>query len=185
MEISGAFSASTNRKAVLQGAIPREAVGYLKEVLKDRAIAVELCAGTGILTGALFRAKCIVIAAESDRDRLSQLRRSLHGVPTVRVSNLDLPIRSDSVDVVVLNGLTDSNSVEDCLSLRLQLAEVERICARDSLLIFVRPGPTDDRAVERDVLSTSMRQLAQAQESKHFAGSDRYMSVQVSVWRWS
>lgn len=185
MEISGAFSASANRRGVLQGAMPREAVGYLKGMLDDRTLALELCAGTGILTGALSRAGCRVIATESDRDRLAQLRRSLPGVPAVRSSDRELPIRSASVGAVVLNVLTYPKSAQDNRLLLLQLAEVERICRQTSLLIFVGPGPSDGGEAERDLLSASMRQMPQAQESKYFAGSDRYVSVQISAWRWS
>jgi SAM-dependent methyltransferase len=63
--------------------------------------AVDLGAGTGILTGALARLGADVVAVEPDQAMLAELRRQLPGVRAVEGSAEALPLPDQSVDAVL------------------------------------------------------------------------------------
>jgi SAM-dependent methyltransferase len=63
--------------------------------------AVDLGAGTGILTGALARLGADVVAVEPDQAMLAELRRQLPGVRAVPGSAETLPLPDQSADAVL------------------------------------------------------------------------------------
>lgn len=113
----GGFAASLTPRGRLRGKVPRRLVAHIKErVVADHTV-VELSAGTGVLTGALHRAGCRVVAVEADGASAAQIRRAVPGVDVIRADPSAIPLRSGVVDTLVLHwSLTD--------------AEVERLFSR-------------------------------------------------------
>lgn len=154
----GAFSAAHQGGPERSGAIPRLAVGHLKAVLSGFTSIVEVGASTGILTGALHRARCPVIAVEDDPIALGQLARSLPGVSILCADAAALPLRDASVDAVIVT--TDGISRRTALGEgdRIRAAEIRRIVGRHGVVVNVAVGAISDVSSAgpepRDVSST-------------------------------
>lgn len=118
----------------LHGRVPRTLVAAIKELVGRGCRIVEVDAGTGVLTGALDRAGCDVVAIESDHDRLTQLRRSLPGVPVVRAGSSTLPLRTGSVATLVIHWPVAR------MDARLLSSEIDRVTAAGSVVMVLRRG---------------------------------------------
>lgn len=165
----GAFSTSVFPRERLRGRAPRRLVALIKEHADGDRLIAEVGSGTGVLTGALIRAGCRVLAIERDAPSVAQLRRSLGAAPIVRADPEALPLRCDSVSVVVLDpGLLhgDPAGLEQ---------ELHRVITPDSLVIAIRPS--------WDEVPVAMPDWLQADaEERTIEGSVGEMTLAVSVW---
>ena len=92
---AGGFSAAAGHYARARPTYARPAVGLLKESIPAGAV-LDLAAGTGILTGQLFRAGRAVVAVEPLGEMLAQLRLSLPAVPCLQAAAEALPFADGS-----------------------------------------------------------------------------------------
>lgn len=174
----GGFSSSLRQDRRVIGTPSREAIGYLKGVLVGRGVVVELCSGTGIITGALLRARVDVAVAVDSRDlALSQLRRSLT-VPSIRAAPGTVPLRSGCCDALVINlidpgddGIADSERWMSetkrllragglALSISRLAKPVERMEKQEEALGDERGGPELERVTEERVFEGSRNEMA-------------------------
>ncbi len=97
---AGGFASAAPTYARTRPTYARAAVGAIKERTPPGGRVLDVAAGTGILSGQLWRAQLQVLALEPLPEMLEQLRRTLPGVPALRGVAERLPIAAASIDTV-------------------------------------------------------------------------------------
>lgn len=168
--VAGAFASAGTTVRRPSGGLPRRAIGHIKELMGSSGATVDLCAGTGVLSGALWRAGCSLVAIEYRSDMLEHLRRSLPHLPVIRASPVGLPLRSASVEVAVYCAPFAGVSFDSLMG------EVERIVDPSGLLILV--DRSDAVGSPRLLPGTRLR------ETRSFMGEPGDLPVRISVHSW-
>jgi SAM-dependent methyltransferase len=88
---AGGFAAAAPTYARSRPIYARAAIGRVKQCVPDGRPVLDVAAGTGILSGQLWRAKLAVVALEPVSEMLEHLLRTLPGVPAVRGVAEQLP----------------------------------------------------------------------------------------------
>jgi SAM-dependent methyltransferase len=97
---AGGFASAAPTYARTRPTYARAVVGAIKERTPPGGRVLDVAAGTGILSGQLWRAQLQVLALEPLPEMLEQLRRTLPGVPALRGVAERLPIAAGSIDTV-------------------------------------------------------------------------------------
>lgn len=152
--------------------IPRSAVGTLKDLASGSRVTVEIGAGTGVICGALFRARCDVIAFELCTDSVGHIRRSLPGIDCVQAHPRELPLRPEAVDLAIVNEMSGARD-----SLRSIRDELRRVLSAQGLVAQVARIEGD---IEGDDDDSGVWELV---ESHRFDGDGTYVALAIRIWR--
>lgn len=181
--MNGGFSSSVQPTGRIRGMIPRSAVGTFKDLASGSRVTVEIGAGTGVICGALFRARCDVIAFELCTDSVGHIRRSLPGVDCVQAHPRELPLRPEAVDLVIVNEMSGARD-----SLRSIRDELRRVLSAQGLVAQVDriegdiegDDETDPTSESGDDDDSGVWELV---ESHRFDGDGTYVALAIRIWR--
>lgn len=125
---AGGFASAAPTYARIRPTYARAAIGVIKERTTAGGLVVDVAAGTGILSGQLWRAQLSVVALEPLPEMLVQLRRTLPGVPALRAVAERLPFADAAVDAVTVG------EAFHWFDAPAALAEARRVLRRGGLL---------------------------------------------------
>lgn len=132
----GGFAAAGTMRVRADTLYPRSAIGAIKDRMSPGSTIIDLGAGTGVLSGQLWRARLRVVALEPSMPNLDQLTLALPGVPAVQASVTALPLSGRSADAVVISGLPHRLDGSG-------LAEISRVLRAGALLVFMQNSLDD------------------------------------------
>lgn len=175
---SGGFGAALTPRGRIRGKVPRRLVADIKECVGRGPSAVEIGAGTGILSGALLRAGCRIVSVEADAVSVAQLRRSLTSAAVLMAQPGDLPLRTGSIDAMLINWSLSPTDLER------SMVEVGRVVGDGSKVIVLRrqPATGDPGSAAADGVRIP-DWLHQEGDGVRYGESFEELELTMSVWR--